>query len=330
MHLTDRRPQLDAAALAARFVPPPRFADTRFDNYRSDPAFPSQALAVSNLRAFAQSLAPTPSKRSWLWRRSPGEQRGRAARYLDGGFGVGKTHLLASLWHSAPAPKAYLTFTELTAFIGFVGMAPAVQEFRHHGLLCIDEFELDDIANTLMVVSFLRGVMGGPIKLAVTSNTVPDRLGDQRFSAHDFRREIAVIADHFDEIRVDGADYRVSHSQLTLHQLDEAESHHIAEDSFPPLLAHLRTVHPVQIGALFDGVTGVRLSALAPIADQDDALRFVHFVDKLYDAKIPAEITGCDPADVFHPSYRMGGYLKKYGRAESRLMAMREESKGRL
>ena len=30
--------------------------------------------------------------------------------YLDGGFGVGKTHLLASLWHERPLPKYFGTF----------------------------------------------------------------------------------------------------------------------------------------------------------------------------------------------------------------------------
>ena len=41
--------------------------------------------------------------------------------YLDGGFGVGKTHLLASTWHAAPGPKAYGTFVELTHLVGALG-----------------------------------------------------------------------------------------------------------------------------------------------------------------------------------------------------------------
>ena len=41
--------------------------------------------------------------------------------YLDGGYGVGKTHLLASLWHATPAApeeKAFGTFVELTNLVG--------------------------------------------------------------------------------------------------------------------------------------------------------------------------------------------------------------------
>ncbi len=44
--------------------------------------------------------------------------------YLDGGYGVGKTHLLASLWHATPAApslKAFGTFVELTNLVGRSG-----------------------------------------------------------------------------------------------------------------------------------------------------------------------------------------------------------------
>jgi hypothetical protein len=42
--------------------------------------------------------------------------------YLDGGFGVGKTHLLAAFWHEAPEPRTYLSFDELVYFIGLAGV----------------------------------------------------------------------------------------------------------------------------------------------------------------------------------------------------------------
>ena len=61
---------------------------------------------------------------------------------------MGKTHLLAAAWHEAPDPKAYLTFAELAGIIGFLGMDQAIGAFSPHRLLCIDEFELDDIAQT--------------------------------------------------------------------------------------------------------------------------------------------------------------------------------------
>jgi len=328
MQLVDRRPHLDADALVRRFVPPRRFGDVRFASYEPDPEHPSQAAARDDLVTFATGLTNQRAGRSWLRRRRV--EGARRARYLDGGFGVGKTHLLASLWHEAPGPKAYVTFGDLTAFVGFAGMTGAVDALGGSSLICIDEFELDDIANTLMVVSFLRGVMdGATTHLAVTSNTLPERLGEQRFSAADFRREIAAIAAYFDELRIDGPDFRTGHAALPLHRHDPTGTT-VTHDDFDELAAHLGTVHPVQYGAMLDGLDGVVVDGMHPVRDQDVALLLVQFVDKLYDARIPVRFEGCAIDELFDAAYRSGGYRKKYGRAESRLQAMLAESEGLL
>jgi cell division protein ZapE len=157
---------------------------------------------------------------------------------------------------------------------------------------------------------------------------LPDRLGEERFSASEFRREIRAIADYFDDFRVDGDDFRTSHAPLPLasHVLDETPQ--TSHDSFPALLDHLRHVHAVQYGALLDDVEAVIIDGLHPLDSQDDALRVVQFFDKLYDARIPVHVTGCEVRELFDVSYRNGGYRKKYGRAESRLTAMQAESVG--
>jgi Predicted ATPase len=59
--------------------------------------------------------------------------------YLDGGFGVGKTHLLAALWFAAPGPKAYGTFVEYTNLVGAMGFAATVEALSTRRLVCIDE-----------------------------------------------------------------------------------------------------------------------------------------------------------------------------------------------
>ena len=157
MRLVDLHPSLGGDELLARFVPPRRFADVRFDTFIPDPDHPAQAEALARMAALdtrsrgaaaaASSAAGGPSTPA-----SPG-------LYLDGGFGVGKTHLIAALWHASAGAGAYLTFAELTALIGFVGMDAAVAAFADHRLICLDEFELDDVANTLMTVTFLRRVL---------------------------------------------------------------------------------------------------------------------------------------------------------------------------
>ena len=52
--------------------------------------------------------------------------------YLDGGFGVGKTHLLTSLWHAVPGPKAYGTFVEYTHLVGALGFNETVRRLSGH------------------------------------------------------------------------------------------------------------------------------------------------------------------------------------------------------
>ena len=128
--------------------------------------------------------------------------------YLDGGFGVGKTHLLASAWHAVPSPKAYGTFVELTHLVGALGFAEAVRRLSAHRLLAIDEFELDDPGDTMLVTRLLRELTDAGVYVAATSNTLPDKLGEGRFAAEDFLREIQSVSARFGVVRVDGPDYR--------------------------------------------------------------------------------------------------------------------------
>ena len=332
VRLVDLHPRLDGDELLARFVPSRRFADVRFSTFIPDPSHPSQAEALGRV---ARLLAPPEDGgRGFLGRRRTGPSE-PPGLYLDGGFGVGKTHLIAALWHATEAPAAYLTFAELTALIGFEGMDDAVAAFADHRLLCLDEFELDDVANTLMTVTFLRRVLAsGDVRVATTSNSLPDRLGEGRFSAEDFRREIAAIAEHFDVVRIDGPDVRgtltVLRETVAPDEADRvlgaADPATTAVDDFDELLAHLREVHPVQYGPLVEEAETVVVRGLHPVTNQGDALLLVALIDELYDAGRTVVTTGCGVSDLFDQSYRHGGYRKKYGRAESRLSAMLGEA----
>ena len=371
--LVDRSPRLTADDLAARFVPPPRFADVSFASFVPNSDHPSQAAALAELEAFAGELTPAAGSKparaagGGLFRRRPvlpptapdrarpprRQEQGQqpTGRYLDGGFGVGKTHLLASVWHAASGPKSFLTFEELTAFIGFVGMDTAIRSFSGHRVICIDEFELDDVANTRMAVTFLRAVVARGTHVVATSNAVPDRLGEGRFNAAEFTRELQSIASHFEMVRIDGPDFRALANPVDAAMLSPGEVEAFAKrshgratavpastptpaptatttlDDFRDLLAHRRSVHPVHYGALIDGVDSVVLTAVEPIESQDAALLFVQLLDEVYDAGIRFAATGCQVGDLFPVGYRRGAYRKKYGRCESRLGALLAEAR---
>jgi cell division protein ZapE len=334
--LVDRRPAAHPERLVAEMVPPPRFAPVRFETYRPDPAQPTQHAAVEALRAFAARLSlPDSGRRGWF-RRGPAPPEGRAGVYLDGGFGVGKTHLLAALWHVAPEPKAFGTFVELTNLVGALGFAPTVEALGGHRLLAIDEFELDDPGDTVLVSSLLGHLVDRGVRLAATSNTLPDALGQGRFAAQDFLREIQGLAAHVDVLRVDGEDYR--HRGLPQapppFPADEVRARAALAgpgatlDVFGDLVRHLAQVHPSRYGPLLDGVTAVHLVGVSPVTDQAGALRLVVLADRLYDRDIPVLASGVPFDHVFTPEMLRGGYRKKYYRAISRLVALAREGEG--
>ena len=133
--LVDRVPTLVGSEIVAHLVPPRQFATATLDSYRPDRDYPSQGAAVAAIRNFEGGWA-SPSG-GLFSRKKPAPVL--PGIYLDGGFGVGKTHLLAALWHAAPGRKYFGTFIEYTALVGALGYAPTVQLLKGASLICIDE-----------------------------------------------------------------------------------------------------------------------------------------------------------------------------------------------
>ncbi|PRX51340.1 cell division protein ZapE [Prauserella shujinwangii] len=329
--LTSRWPEIGADELITTLVPPPRFDAVRFGTYVPNPDEPSQADAVRVCSAFAERVrSPRRERSGWraLFGRGKAEP-GPPGLYLDGGFGVGKTHLLASLWHEVPGPKAYGTFVELTNVVGALGFAEAVRRLSGHRLLAIDEFELDDPGDTMLVTRLLRELTSAGVFVAATSNTLPDKLGEGRFAAEDFLREIHSLAERFRVLRVDGPDYR--HRGLP-DPPDPASDDALAAsaearpgatlDDFAALCEHLARLHPSRYGRLVDGVSVVHLRDVRPAPDQMVGLRLVALADRLYDRAIPVVASGRSLGELFTEEMLAGGYRKKYLRAVSRLTAL--------
>ncbi len=73
----------------------------------------------------------------------------KAGLYLDGGFGVGKTHLLASLWHCGLARRRSVLLWSTRTWWVAVTFRKTVEALSSYKLVCIDEFELDDPGDTV-------------------------------------------------------------------------------------------------------------------------------------------------------------------------------------
>jgi cell division protein ZapE len=329
--LVDRQPAVSPQRLIAQLTPPPTFIDASFASYHPDPAEPTQSAAVAACQRFCERAVEQRGGRRKLFGRR--EVLPGVGLYLDGGFGVGKTHLLAAAYRQLPGDanhsKAFATFMELTQLAGVFGFAECVDLLGGYTLVCIDEFELDDPGNTTLISRLLSQLVERGVSVAATSNTLPEQLGEGRFAAQDFLREITSLAAIFDVVRIEGPDYR--HRDLPpapQPPSDDEVATHAASvagatlDDFDALCAHLATMHPSRYLMLIDGVTTVCLSGVHAIEDQNVALRLVALTDRLYDAGVSVLASGERLDRIFSHEMLAGGFRKKYLRATSRLLAL--------
>jgi cell division protein ZapE len=328
-HLVDRHPTASPQRLIAQLMPPPTFADVSFETYRPDPGEPTQSAALASCHRFCDEAVRRRAGRRKLF--GGRETLPGVGLYLDGGFGVGKTHLLASIYRRLPDsnPRAFATFGELTQLAGVFGFVECIDLLADYTAVCIDEFELDDPGNTTLISRLLSQLVQRGVSIAATSNTLPEQLGEGRFAAQDFLREINTLASIFTTVRIDGPDYRHRGLPPAPEPLTDAEVRVRAAklpgatiDDFDALCAHLATMHPSRYLTLIEGISAVHITGVRELDDQGVALRLVALTDRLYDAGIPVVSSGAKLDTIFSEEMLAGGYRKKYLRATSRLMAL--------
>jgi cell division protein ZapE len=299
--------------------PPPRFDEAAFTTYRIDETVPGQSAAVEAVRSFAAG-----PQRRWFGLRADPRQPGL---YLDGGFGVGKTHLLAAAWHAAPGQRVYLSFAEAMSLMTMLSPSATV-ELLAADLVCIDEFELDDPSNTRLSDLLLDGLAARGCRIMVTSNTVPGELGAGRLFIDQFKAQLVRIAERFAAITVPGRDYR---QRLRGHDGADPRGWGPQAQAFPAGSGTVQVAWPdldrfladlpiINLRRLAAAVRRLTITGVATIPDQISALRFVHLVDRLYDHRVALRIQAtCPIAELFHPDWRDWAFAKKYRRCTSRL-----------
>jgi cell division protein ZapE len=314
-----RTPEIVPSELIGELFPPREFEKSSFENYRPDVNFPSQTEARDKASEFVGA-----TKRRLFAKKSKVEAPGL---YLDGGFGVGKTHLLAAMYHSYKGSKLFGSFMAFTSLVGALGFAKALETLAQFDFIAIDEFELDDPGNTMIMSRLLNELSEKGTKFAATSNTPPNALGEGRFAAADFQREILGIGKKFLMLRVDGEDFRhrpvdANGVSYTIDELQSWVTPETATADFATLLKKLGTVHPALYGKLLAGDKQLAITNVNLLTDQNDALRFVSLVDRAYELQITIRGTGIPLTEIFPNHFLDGGYRKKYLRAVSRLGAL--------
>ena len=326
--LCEIHPAMSVEAMLQHFVPPEQFRHSTLENYVPDARYPSQEEARQKALAFVSGKGVAKPKK--LWGSVSGSPSGRPGIYLDGGFGVGKTHLLAAMWHLIPGRTYYGTFIEFTALVGALGYRGAVDHLKGASFLAIDEFELDDPGDTMVMSRLLGELVASGTRVAATSNTPPAALGEGRFAAEDFLREITALAEKFETLRIDGEDYRKRDFEghavvVEARHFDETVSGLggvVAQDEFVEVIDHLATIHPSRFVGLVEDIDYVAWRNVAQLHDQAQALRLVALVDRLYDAQVGIVNTGIPLDEVFDTTMLSGGYRKKYLRATSRMISL--------
>jgi cell division protein ZapE len=205
-------------------------------------------------------------------------------------------------------------------------------------LVAVDEWELDDPGNLKMALAFLRGALADGVRVATTSNTIPDDLGRGRFDQKSFRAEIEELSGAFEVLEIEGADYRHRRFEADAGRayfLDSGGMERAAREAgprtlragFPGLLAGLGEVHPIRYTALVERIDALLVDGLAPLPGIYDGLRWVHFVDKVYDGDVSLAATSSVPlGELFPREFLTGAYGKKFSRCLSRMEEMLGES----
>lgn len=275
------------ATRGPQFRLPKRFEGASFANFVIDPAFPQQREAISKIRQLIEAPEPGISRLPWRKAAPALDHRGV---YLDGPPGIGKTHLLAAAFQQADEPKLFATFDEFSAAAGTLRMDRLRQLLGSQRLVCIDEIDLRDPGNIMLLTSLVRAMLAGRPRILATANADPTAMDAGHGYAGAFQRELGEIATAFEVLGVEGVDWRASGAAAERH-LTSRDDERIVGFHSAELRCFLAATHPMYDAAWLDEVDRIQLDRLEPMGDTDEALRFVRFIDRVYDRDVALSVT---------------------------------------
>lgn len=274
--------------------PHPKFSECSFESYIPDPNHQSQEqiknLLMEKIVKLNTPVKEVKQKRFGFFKKKE-EPIVLKNIYIDGGYGVGKTHLLSSFYNEADCSKAFLSFSEMSYFFNYLGISECIDRFSKIRLLLIDEFELDDPATTRLIARFFEEI-GQNTLVITTSNTLPSDLGKMRFQADEFQKEMGIIADTFKTVVVEGEDYRTRHqswkekvSEDSFIDFFQKYNQHKKEKvclGYSKLMTHLENNHPFRYFVIPEKFDTLFIDGIEPFPLLNSALRFTHLVDQCY------------------------------------------------
>ncbi len=313
---------------------PHKFRGCSFENYIPDDNYPSQREVKENLIAFTASLEKfNKNGLGGFFKKTFGKKHKPKNVYIDGGFGVGKTHLLSSIGNAYKGSLLFLSFSELMYLIAYFNLIPLVEKLSEFELILLDEFELDDPGDAMMGINFIREINKTNSVVVTTSNTTPVALGGRKFDIMMFKERIGKLVSYFNTYAIDGKDYRVVKSPKTEYESNKKTLKELFEEykvkerkklyvSFDELIETMRDIHPVRYVNFNEHTDAIFIENLRRFTDDEllDALRFTYLIDILYYGSVDIFIsTDIQLWDMFSDDLKDGKFKNKIMRCLSRI-----------
>ncbi len=312
--------------------------------------------------------------------------------YIHGDVGRGKSALMDMFYESAPTARRrrvhfnqFMTEThqrihewrnlsprERSRRPEFVReaeddpIAPVAKRILSEAtLLCLDEFQVNDVADAMILGRLFEKLLTSGVIIVLTSNTAPDELYAGGLNRQLFLPFIALIKDRLEMVELNGPrDYRLeSMAGVTVYNTPLGPAAHAAMDAAWRRVTDNATSAPVTLEVLerkllvpqaaggvarfsFDALCGDALGAADYLAlaqnfhtllidgiprlgpeQSNEARRFTLLIDTLYDEKVKLVCSAASPPQEL---YTDGDNAQAFRRAASRLMEMGSDDYLRL
>jgi cell division protein ZapE len=218
---------------------------------------PAQQLAIERLQSLHRALLhyrPETGLRGWLARFGLAENGGDHAPvglYLCGPVGRGKSMLMDLFFRAVPSLRKRRV--HFHAFM--LEVHDRIERERRTGagrpiakvgrdlaaeaaLLCFDEFQVDDIADAMILERLFRALFDAGVVVVATSNRAPDELYEHGLQRERFLPFIALLKEKLYVLELDsGRDWRLArlHGKPVYHHPLGEAAHRALEHAFAEL-----------------------------------------------------------------------------------------------